>query len=94
MEDARYAFEVGFKGKIKAVDNYGKCKHLMPLCSIILCYALQGAVPELSFLAKPHQPNRHDFQRDLGDSSFGCESDNTHRHSWHEPNYGPAHDTC
>ena len=34
----------------------------MLLCYAMLCNVLQGAVPELSFLAKPHQPNGHDDQ--------------------------------
>ena len=32
----------------------------MPLYYAMLYYALQGVVPELSFLAKPHHPNEHD----------------------------------
>ena len=50
------------KREIKVADNYGKCAHLIPLCYAMLGYALQGAVLELSFFTKPHQPNGDDDQ--------------------------------
>ena len=54
----------------------------MPLCYTMLCNALQGAVPELSFLAKPWQPNGHDDQMILVDPIKGDKSDTpiTHGH--------------
>ena len=39
----------------------------MLLFYAMLCYALQGAVLELSFLVKPYQPNRYDNQMALVD---------------------------
>ena len=57
----------------------------MPLCYAMQCNALQGAVPELSFLAKPHQPSGHDDQMILVDPLEGDKSDTptTHGHPWH-----------
>ena len=54
----------------------------MPLYCAMLCNALQGAVPELNFLAKPHQPNEHDDQMVLVDPLEGDKSDTptTHGH--------------
>ena len=58
------------------------------------CYALQEAVPELSFFAKPHQSNGHDKQMVLVDPLEGDKSDNpiTYGHPWHGLNYRLAHD--
>ena len=39
----------------------------MLLWYAIQCCALKEAVPELSFLAKPHQPNKQDDQMVLVD---------------------------
>ena len=65
----------------------------MLLCYAMLCYALQGAVPKLSFLAKPCQPNGHDDQIILADPLVGDKLDTptTHGHLWHGPNHEPAH---
>ena len=71
----------------------------MPLCYAMLCYAmlymlcLQGAVPELSFLAKPCQPNGHDDQMVLVDPLEGDKLDTptTHGHPWHGLDHEPAH---
>ena len=62
----------------------------MPLCYAILyyamlyllCYALQGVVSELSFLAKPCQPNRYEDYMALVDPLEGYELDTptTHGH--------------
>ena len=48
----------------------------------ILCYALQEAVPELSFLAKHYNPNGNDNQIALVGPLEGHESDTPtiHRH--------------
>ena len=64
------------------------------LCYAMLCYDLQGAVPELSSSAKPCQPNGHDDQMALANPLEGYELDTptTHGHLWHRPNHGPAHD--
>ena len=64
------------------------------LCYAILCYTLQASVPELSLLAKPYWPNRHDDQMALVETPEGNESytPTTHGHLWHGPNHGPAHD--
>ena len=61
---------------------------------VMLCFALQTAVSDLSFLAKPHQANEHDDQIALVDPHEAYKSDTptTHRHPWHGPNHGPAHD--
>ena len=69
------------------VNVHTSCHYAM------LCYALQGAVPELSFLAKPHQPNGHDDQMVLVDPLEGDKSDTptTHGHPWHGLDHGPAH---
>ena len=48
--------------------------HAIMLCYAMLCNALQGAVPELSFLAKPHQPNGHNDQMVLVDPLEGDKS--------------------
>ena len=48
------------------VNVHTSCHYAM-LCYAMLCNALQGAVPELSFLAKPRQPNGHDDQMVLVD---------------------------
>ena len=66
----------------------------MPLCYTMLSCALQGAVPQLSFLAKPHQPNGYNNQMVLVDLLEGDKSDTptTHGCSQHRLNYGPAHD--
>ena len=45
------------------------------LCYAILCYALQGAVLELSFLAKLCQPNGHYEQMVLVDPLEGDKLD-------------------
>ena len=78
---------------MKVANNYGKCALLMPLYYAIQCYALEGAIPELSFLAKPHQPNGHDNQMVLVAPLEGNKSDTptTHRHPWHLLNYRCAH---
>ena len=60
---------------LTVADNYGKCAHLMPLYYAILYNALQGAVPELSFLAKPRQPNGHNNQIVLVDLFEGDKLD-------------------
>ena len=59
----------------------------------MLCYALQAAIPELLFLAKPRQPNGHDDQMVLVDPLEGDKSDTptTHGHPWYGLNHGPAH---
>ena len=59
----------------------------------MLCYTLQRAVAELSFLANPHQPNGYDNKIALVDPLKGYKSDTpaTHRHPWHGPGYGPTH---
>ena len=59
-----------------------------------LCYALQGVVTELSFLAKPYQLNGCNDQMVLVDSLEGDKSDTptTHGDPWHGLNHGPAHD--
>ena len=59
----------------------------MLLCYAMLCNALKGAVPELSFLAKPYQPNGHDDQME-GDK---LDTPTTHGHPWHGLNHRPAH---
>ena len=41
----------------------------------MLCYALQGVVSELSFLAKSCQPNRHNNQMALVDCLEAYELD-------------------
>ena len=73
MEHATQACEVGVKWEIEAADNYGKYGHLIPLCYAMLYYALQEAVPELSIVAKPRQPNRYNDQIALVDPSEGYE---------------------
>ena len=69
----------------------------------MLCNALQGAVPELSFLAKPCQPNGHDDQMILVDplretsriplllmGIHGMGSDHEPAHNYdHNYNHGP-----
>ena len=68
--------------------------HAIMLCYAMLCYALQGAVPELSFIAKPYQPNRHDDKIVLVDPLEGEELDTptTYEHPRHGHNHEPAHD--
>ena len=65
----------------------------MPLCYAMQCYALQGAVPELSFLAKLYQPYGHDDQMVWVDSFEGDKSYNptNHGHPWHGLDHGPAY---
>ena len=60
------------------VNMHSSCHYAM-LCYAMLC---KGAVPALSFLAKPHQPNGHDNQMVLVDSLEGNKSDTptTHGH--------------
>ena len=48
----------------------------------MLFYALQGAVPELSFLAKPCQPNGQYDQMVLVDPLEGDKSDIPTTHPW------------
>ena len=62
MEDARQACGVGVKWEIGVADSYGKCAHVKPFCYAILCCDLYGAIPELCFLSRPHQPNEHNNQ--------------------------------
>ena len=52
------------------------------LCYTELCYDLQKVVPDLGFLAKPHQPNGNVDQVALVDTLGGYESDTltTHGH--------------
>ena len=52
------------------------------LCDAMLCYDLQEAVPQLSFLAKLHQPNGHDDHMDLVDpfEGYGSATPTTHGH--------------
>ena len=46
----------------------------MPLCYDMQCYALQGALPKLSFLSKLCQPNGHNDQMVLVDPLEGDKS--------------------
>ena len=66
----------------------------MPLYYAMLCKALQGAVLKLSFLAEPHQPNRHDNQMILVDDFEGDKSDTptTYGNPWHGLDHEPAYD--
>ena len=66
------------------VNTYTSC-HCAMLCYAMLCYALQGAAPELSFLAKPCQPTGHDEQMVLVDPLEVNKSNTptTHGHPWH-----------
>ena len=66
----------------------------MPLCYAMLCNVLQGALPKLSFLAKPCKHNRHDNQMTLVDPLEGDKSNTpiTHGHSWYGLDHEPAHD--
>ena len=70
------------------VNVHTSCHYAM------ICYALQGAVPELSFLAKPHLPNGHDDQIVLVDplEEDKLDTPTTHGHPWHGLDHGPAHD--
>ena len=56
----------------------------------MLYYAFQVAVPELSFLAKPHQSNGYGNQMALVDPLEGYELDtpNIYRHLGHSPTTG------
>ena len=66
----------------------------MQSCYTMLIYAPQGAVNEFSFLAKPHQPNKHDDLMALVDPLQGYESDTFTPlgNPWYGPHQGPAHD--
>ena len=70
------------------VNVHSSCHYAM------LCFALQGAVSELSFMAKPCQPNGYDNQMVLIDPFEGDKSDTPtiYGHPWHGHNHGPAHD--
>ena len=93
MEDTRQACELKVKREIEVANNYGKHTDLMLLCYDMLCYALQGVVPKLSFLAKLTQPNGYNEQMVLVDPLEGDKLDTptTHRHLWHGLDHGPAH---
>ena len=60
----------------------------------MLCYALQRAAIELTFLAKPCQPNGHDDQMVLVDPLEGDELDTPtmYGHPLHGVYHRPAHD--
>ena len=64
------------------------------LCYAMLCYAFQGAIIKLGFLAKPYQPKGYDDQMALVDPPEGYELDNlaTHGYIWQGPNHRPVHD--
>ena len=65
----------------------------MPLCYAMQCCALQRAVPEPSFLAKPHQPNVYDNQMVPVDTLEGYKLDTptTHGYLRHGLDHWPAH---
>ena len=65
----------------------------MLLFYAMLCYTLQGAVPELIFLVKSYQPKGHDDQMVLVDPLEEDKSDTptTYAHPWHWLNHGPAY---
>ena len=69
------------------VDLHISCHYVM------LCYALQRALPELSLLAKHCQPNGCNDQIALVYPFEGYKSDipTTYMHLLHGLNHGPAH---
>ena len=69
------------------VTMYTSCHYAM------LCCALKRAILKLSFLAKPHHPNMHDYQIALVDPLEGYKSYTltTHEVPCHGPNQGHAH---
>ena len=62
------------------MNKYGNYSYLIPLYYITLCYTLQGAVLELSSLAKPYQPDENDDQVDPVDFPEGNELDTPTSH--------------